>query len=239
VNLILFEPDEICRPLPRRDVRAEHLLTVLRRQPGDRFDAGLINGPRGKGTLVAIGPEALELAFVWEAETAAAPLEPIVLIVGLPRPQSARRVLREAAALGVRALHFVQTEKTDANYALSPLWTTGEWRRHLLAGTEQAFSTQLPAVTFVHTLGELLGMSDLPVARLALDLYEATSGLADAAVAPPVAVAIGPERGWTAADRDLLRRQRFSLVHLGGRVLRTETACVAAIALLKAKLGLY
>jgi RsmE family RNA methyltransferase len=237
VNLILFEAEEASRLLPPADPRAAHILEVLRRQPGDRFDAGLINGPRGKGTLVAIRPEGLELAFVWE--TVVAPLDPIILIVGMPRPQSARRILREASALGVGALHFVQTEKTEASYAQSPLWTTGEWRRHLVAGTEQAFATLLPEVTFGRTLADLMAAPDLPATRLALDVYEAPEGLAAAAVGSPVALALGPERGWSAADRDQLRRHGFRLVHLGSRVLRTETACVAAVALLKAKLELF
>ena len=65
MNIILFSPSEVELPLPRRDARARHILTVLRRQPGDQFDAGLINGPRGKATLVEVGPEALQLALAW------------------------------------------------------------------------------------------------------------------------------------------------------------------------------
>ena len=51
-------------------------------------------------------------------------------------------------------------------------------------------------------------------------------------------LALGAERGWSAAERELLLQQGFLFVHLGERVLRTETACIAAITLLKAKLGL-
>ena len=56
--------------------------------------------------------------------------------------------------------------------------------------------------------------------------------------APTAAVlALGPERGWAAADRATLRAAGCTLVHLGPRVLRLETACVAATAILKARLG--
>src|SRR5450432_406299 len=94
VNIILFHPPEVELPLPRRDPRAVHLLAVLRRRPGDTFDAGLINGPRGKGTLLAINPDHLSLAFAWGA--APPPLGPVSLVIGLPRPQTARDILREA-----------------------------------------------------------------------------------------------------------------------------------------------
>jgi RsmE family RNA methyltransferase len=51
-------------------------------------------------------------------------------------------------------------------------------------------------------------------------------------------LAFGPERGWSAAERGLFRRHAFTFAHLGPRVLRTETATLAALALIRAKLGL-
>ena len=117
--------------------------------------------------------------------------------------------------------------------------TVAEWRRHLRAGAEQAFATRLPEVTYGRPLAEALEGRGGFAAGVALDNYEAGLSLADATVAPPLVVAIGPERGWSTDERDLFRRGRFQLVHLGSRVLRTETACVAAIALVKGKLGWF
>jgi RsmE family RNA methyltransferase len=51
-------------------------------------------------------------------------------------------------------------------------------------------------------------------------------------------LALGPERGWGPADRAALRAHGFTLVHLGPRVLRSETAVVAALTLVRAQLGL-
>ncbi|HKB91619.1 MAG TPA: RsmE family RNA methyltransferase, partial [Opitutaceae bacterium] len=51
--------------------------------------------------------------------------------------------------------------------------------------------------------------------------------------------AFGPERGWSATERTLLRAHRFTLAHLGTRVLRTETACVVALSLAKTRLNLW
>ena len=52
------------------------------------------------------------------------------------------------------------------------------------------------------------------------------------------ALAFGPERGWSNAERAALRGAGFSFGHLGPRVLRLETAVTAAVALMKAKRGL-
>lgn len=235
VNLILFEPQELAQPLPRGDRRAIHLLEVLRRQPGDTFDAGLVNGPRGKGTLVAVEPDALTLSFRW-GEPASAPL-PLTLIVGLPRPQTARDLLREMTALGVTSLQFVATEKTEPGYATSTLWSSGEWRRQVIAGAEQAFDPRLPEVRWGHPLAEALAAVSDDSARVALDNYEATAPLEPGLSRPDqgVVLAIGPERGWTTKDREQLRSAGFALLHLGPRVLRVETAAIAAIALIRAQ----
>ena len=243
MNLLLFTRAELDRPLPRDDRRAVHLVRVLRRRAGDTFDAGLVNGPRGKGTLAAIGPEALTLSFTWGAEPP--PLDSLVLIIGLPRPQTARDILRDATSLGVAAMHFVATDKSEPSYARSLLWASDEWRRHLLAGAEQAFDTRLPEVTHGCPLMEVIGRLSGGSARVALDNYEASTPLsqhtaeagcpANPGCSPVVALAVGPERGWSAAERGLLRGAGFVLAHLGSRVLRTETAVTAAVALLKAK----
>jgi RsmE family RNA methyltransferase len=230
MNLVLFEPDELAAPLPRADARARHILEVLRRQPGDSFDAGVVDGPIGKATLVA-ADDALTLSFA--PTHAPPPLPPITLLLGLARPQTARDLLRDATTFGAAALHFVATERSDRSYGQSSLWTSGEWRRQLLVGAAQAFDTRLPVVTWAHTLADVLAEPVAPgTARLALDNYEATAPLG--AVTPasgPVQLALGPERGWGPKDRERLRDAGFTLVHLGTRVLRVETACIAALAI--------
>ncbi len=236
MNLILFEASETGRLLPLDDPRARHILKVLHREPGDTFEAGLIDGPRCKATLVAIDDAGLKLSF--EPGAMPSPLAPITLIVGLPRPQTARKLLEEATTLGVEALHFVACERGEASYRQSKLWSTGEWRRHVIAGAEQAFSTLLPDVSFDLSLTEAVEAVVPGYCKVALDNYEAASALGSMRVEAPVVLALGPERGWSAAERDLLRDHGFELAHLGERVLRVETACVAALSLVRAHLGL-
>jgi 16S rRNA (uracil1498-N3)-methyltransferase len=239
LNIILFTPAEVELPLPRDDARATHLLNTLRRKVGDMFDAGLINGPRGKGFLLAINDDALSLRFEWQSEPPA--LLPIHVLIGLPRPQTARDILRDATTLGVSALHFIRSEKGESSYASSSLWTQGEWRRHIVAGAAQAFCTRLPIVTQGETLAHALSALPTDSTRLALDNYEAAQplGACQLAINSPIVVAIGSERGWSERERALFREHQFTLVHLGTRVLRTETATLAAITLLQSKLGLF
>ena len=238
VNLVLFEAGEIGRPLPCSDRRVRHVLEVLRLGAGEPFDAGVVNGPRGRARLTAVAAESATFAFepTHPAEAPAA----ITLLAGLPRPQTARDILRDATTLGVAALHFVVTEKTEPGYARSTLWTSGEWRRHLIAGAEQAFDTLLPEVTWGRALADVAAALGAGGDRIALDNYESPAPLGTALLTPgrPVVLAVGGERGWSAADRTALRAAGFTFHHLGRRVLRAESAAVATLAITRARLGL-
>lgn len=237
MNIILFRPHEVELPLSRHDPRARHILDVLRRRPGDTFDAGLINGPRGRGTVVSVENELLLITFVWGESPP--PLCPLTVVIGLPRPQTARDILRDATTMGVASLHFVCTAKGESSYAHSKLWQGGEWERHVITGAEQAFCTRLPEVTHGRALTEILASLPAGSTRIALDNYEAPAALGACPLSgcKSAVLALGAERGWLDAEREQLRSAGFAFAHLGPRVLRTETACVAAITLLKARLG--
>lgn len=238
MNIILFYPAEVQLPLSRCDPRARHILGVLRRKPGETFDVGLINGPRGKATLQAVTDDTLILSYTWGVTPP--PLAPIHLIVGLPRPQTARDILREGATLGVATMDFVATERAEPSYAQSSLWLSREWEALLVAGVTQAFCTRVPGVRHGHTLAEAIAALPADATRIALDNYESPGALSDLKLTgnSSVILALGAERGWSPAEREWLLRSGFKFAHLGERVLRTETACIAAVTLLKAKLGL-
>ena len=236
MNLILFHPQELKSELPLSDLRAIHILEILGRAEFQTFDAGIVNGPRGKATLIKKTSSGLHLSFSWE-DTTPGP-EPISLIIGLSRPQTSRKILREATAIGIHTIYFVTTEKSDPAYAQSKLWTTGEYKRHLISGAEQAFTTQIPIIHYQSTLEEAIELSSANRTKIAFDNYEATGPFSACPITSQVVLALGPERGWSNPERELLRSSGYTLCHLGSRVLRTETACTAALILTRAKLNL-
>jgi RsmE family RNA methyltransferase len=160
----------------------------------------------------------------------------------MPRPQTARDLLREGAAFGIAALHFFNAEKGEPSYAGSSLWKSGEWQQRLREGAAQAFATRVPEVARHDSLAACirnLNTEAPPAApRLALDVYEAGAPLSQLApAAGAVVLALGPERGWSPAERTQLRAAGFALAHLGPRVLRVETALVAGLSVLLARRG--
>ncbi len=235
MNIVLFDQSELDQPLARTDERAQHILRVLRRDVGDELDVGLLNGPRGKAKVTAIAAAAVQLAFDWAPPHPAPP--PTILIIGLPRPQTARDILRDATTLGATALHFVATARSDPNYATSSLWQKDAWRRHVIAGAAQAFDTHLPEVTWHHDLATALQKTPAGASLLSLDNYGADTPLHAtklSAANGPVVLCLGPERGWDDRDRAILAEQGAQRRHLGDRVLRLETAVTAAMTLLNA-----
>lgn len=250
MNLILLEREELTRPLAATDARARHIREILKRRIGESFDLGVIDGPRGKGCVREISAEGV-VDFTVELGAEPPPLPPLQVIIGLPRPQTAKKILGELTALGVGAMHFVTSERTEPGYAQSTLWRDGEWRELLREGAQQAFCTRLPKVASGASLDETLAqLAPIAAIRLALDNYEATEALgqtphlpdrgsakAGTPAASPVILALGPERGWGPKDRAALRAAGCTLVHLGARVLRVETAAVAAVAVIRSRLG--
>lgn len=237
MNLILFETAAAEATLPPKDPRVSHLREILRLRPGDQFDVGVANGPRGKATLLTDDTGGIKLSFSWQ-ETATNDLLPIRLLSGLPRPQTARKILQQASAVGVSSIEFFGADKGEPSYADSKLWTTEEWRRHVVRGVEQAFCCFLPEVRLAKDLESALGQMVLDGAiRLALDVYESDAPLTPSAAngTDPIALAVGSERGWSARERDVLRAAGFRFHHLGGRVLRQESACVAALGVLASR----
>lgn len=232
MNLLLIEQPEREQTWLPSDVRTIHLKDVLRCSTGELVDFGVINGPRGKGQVNWLTDGSVRLKFQWYDQHPSC-LLPISLWVGLSRPQTCRKVLEQAAALGVSELIFFQADKSEPSYASSSLWQQ-EWRKWLIKGTEQAFACHLPSCLKVTGLEEAKAVSSVCYrVRFALDVYEA-----DGVLASPqgggnndsVQLAIGPERGWSTQERQWLRQNKFLLKHMGKRVLRVETAVVAAVA---------
>lgn len=241
MNLILVDEARDLLTWPWDDPRACHVREVLRMKPGDSFFIGVPNGPLGKARWLTSDADTpatqMQLAVTWEHSPTPAP--PLILLVGLPRPQTARRILFEAAVFGIRELAFFQSTRGEPSYAQSSLWSSDEWQRILHRGAEQAFATTLPEVSHHDSLGKALASITTPTDwdRLALDVYEAEGSLSSLLQGTGAILALGAERGWAPGERHTLREADYQLAGLGNRVLRTETACVAALSLSLAHLG--
>ncbi|GHT83405.1 ribosomal RNA small subunit methyltransferase E [Spirochaetia bacterium] len=247
MNIILFEPCELGRPLPKRDDRTIHLLKVLHKKPGDSFDAGVLGGGLGSGKIDSIQPDG-SLAYVLDLPTEPPPRMPIRLAVGFPRPIQIRRLLRDLSNLGLAAVDLMGADLGEKSYRDTKLLSGGGARAALIEGAVQARDTGIPALSAYQSLDAWLeerpwktapGVCG-PVGPLLIAPDNVRPAGAMANLPPfrrPTVLAIGPERGWSDRERDLLEGAGFLRLSMGKRALRTETACVVAAALAMEKLG--
>lgn len=145
MNIVLFQREEMDKPLPLKDERAKHIIKVLHKQPGDSFEAGIINGKAGQAEITAITDEGVSFHFL--PLTDGKPLYPVTLIIGFPRPIQLKRLFRDAAGLGASRLCLCGTELGEKSYMDSNIVERGAAYAALLDGTAQAKSTHVPELS--------------------------------------------------------------------------------------------
>ncbi|WP_257225293.1 RsmE family RNA methyltransferase [Treponema parvum] len=153
MNICLFSEEEINRPLLWQDERAQHLIKILHKKEGDSFTAGIIDGKAGSATVLRIVPKT-KIEFSFTAENDGKPPYPLSMIIGFPRPIQLRRLLRDAAGLGVKSIHLTGTELGEKSYLKSTLIESDAARKMLIDGTAQAGSTHLPELLVYSKLQE-------------------------------------------------------------------------------------
>ncbi|MDX9899583.1 MAG: RsmE family RNA methyltransferase [Spirochaetia bacterium] len=246
MNMLFLDPEDIDSPLPRSDARVKHVLKVLKKGPGDELEAGTPDGKLGMAKIELHNDEGMTFSFRPASEAPA--LRPITLLLGFPRPIQANRILKDLASLGVSRIMLSGTELGEKSYFQSDFFKNREFRAALIEGATQAANPRLPIVDTAWTL--LRALDELCIqkttsqssSRWAFDPYRAQALFGAANLPPatpesPLTLAIGSERGWTPAELDMLATHGFSFASLGERILKTETAAVAAVSVALSKLG--
>ncbi len=248
--MLIIDAGEDGFELAATSPKARHIVKILKKGPGDELSAGRTDGRVGIARIEAQDGRALRLRF--SANGVADGLLPITLLLGFPRPIQAKRILKDLTSLGVAHIMLCGTELGEKSYQESEFFKNGDYRDALIEGAEQAANPRLPEVGSYWTLKRALDALDgrygaadgLGASRCCLDPYRGElplSALAARARRLPqeaFILAIGSERGWTDAELELLAARGFVFATLGLRILKSETAAVAAVAVSLAGLGL-
>jgi 16S rRNA (uracil1498-N3)-methyltransferase len=229
MNLLLFDEEELGSPLLRGDERFIHIKTILKSKEGDTLEAGIVNGRRGVLTLETIGPDGIEYGFL-PGDRSEPPLKPLTMIIGCPRPPTARRLVKDLVSLGAGRLVFTDTDLNEKSYLQAKLWRDGLFKGAVREGAMQGKSTLIPPVDRFFSLKKALESLAGGETRLVPDLPggpKLSHVLAgDWPAGRKAVAAIGPERGWTDREREMLADHGFRSVTLGDRVMRTESAAL-------------
>jgi len=227
-----------------RGEEARHLLHALRARTGDPvcvFDGA---GRRWQGRLADAGRgeariEALASLPANESRLA------VELIQALPKGDRWEWILEKGTELGATCFHPVLTARTVVRVPGARAGNKLErWRKIAFAAVKQCERARVPKVAAPLSLRDCLaGLGPARAGQLRLALTERSSGPGalvpgtPANWVPSVLLAAGPEGGWSEEDRQLLAGVGFRPWGLGARILRSETAVVAALAVLQARWG--
>ncbi len=163
----------------------------------------------------------------------------LTLIQGIARGEKMDLILQKATELGIARIQPVNAERTEVKLDAERLdKRVAHWRSVVVSACEQSGRTRIPEVSMPATLMQAAQACDSADLRLLLDPVGEQSL---ARLSPPtgagIAIAIGPEGGWSPRDREILLASGFLGLRLGPRILRTETAGLAAIAALQSRFG--
>ncbi|MDP4021227.1 16S rRNA (uracil(1498)-N(3))-methyltransferase [Methylobacterium sp. NEAU 140] len=225
--------------LPLDRAQANYLLNVLRRGPDD--PVLVFNGRDGewRAGLVQTGRKAAALRVVGQTrpQTRAPDLHYLFAPLKTARLDY---LAQKAVEMGAGVIRPVITRYTQGERI-----NVERLRANALEAAEQCGVLALPAISEPVRLAAAL--ADLASDRLLVfcdedapvaDPVRALRAAADPAAAPPLAVLVGPEGGFSEEERGLIRaRANTVALSLGPRILRADTAAVAVLALVQAVLG--
>jgi 16S rRNA (uracil1498-N3)-methyltransferase len=222
--------------------QAEHMARVLRAQPGMEADV-VAGGHVFHAEVAAITP--IEIRFNLIAEVQADPALPVTLVLAVYKFDCMEWALEKATELGVAAVAPVIARRTEKHLALAAEQRAERWRRIVHEAAQQSRRSDVPLIydptplaTRVRAASGATRGASGPT-RIVLAEQERTTTLRhalDEAVAaaedemPTLEIAIGPEGGWAPEEEALFDANGWLAASLGPRILRAETAAIAALA---------
>jgi 16S rRNA (uracil1498-N3)-methyltransferase len=224
--------------VPLSDAERHHLGRVLRLTDGARVEVADGTGWSAPATLTGE-----ELALTADPEAAPPPRPALALAQALPKARKLDEVVRTATELGVDRLWPLATSRSVVRLdAARTARAVERWEAVVRAAAEQARRPSRPHVHPPIGLEDLPGAAAVPAGGVLLVAHPGAASLAGVLTAawrdaPVVAVAVGPEGGFTADEVAQLVGAGALAVGLGPTVLRTEHAGAAALAVLAGGLG--
>ena len=222
---------------------ALHAAKVLRLQPGAVIAVCDAEGRSAEAEVTDVSEDRVALQVLRMLEDTAEAELGLHVLQGLAKGEKMEWVLQKTVELGCRFFAPIAAERSvlrlDAKKAAA---RQERWERIALEAAKQCKRSRIPEVRPVASLKDALAA--LPEGALLLVLYEdeQSLGLKEALTAlqerpQEVALLVGPEGGLTQQEVALARQHGASVVRMGPRILRTETAAVAAAAVVMYELG--
>jgi 16S rRNA (uracil1498-N3)-methyltransferase len=210
--------------------QATHLARVLRAEPGQVFDV-VAGGFLHRAEVTSASDS--EVLFTLHEELESDEALPLHLLLAVFKFDHMEWAIEKATELGIAKITPILARRTEKHLALAATKRTERWRRIALESSKQSRRTTIPEIADPLTL-KLALEKEQSLTRILLSEIEQSLTLTTVLSATPLsdtALAIGPEGGWTPEEMSLFTQHDWQHVTLGPRILRAETAAIAAIAI--------
>lgn len=217
--------------------QAEHMVRVLRAHAG--MEADVVAGGHVFHAQVA-AVHSSEVRFDLMAEVQADPALPVTLVMSIYKFDRMEWAIEKVTELGVAAIAPVIARRTEKHLAAAAEKRAERWRRIVQEAAQQARRSDVPLIHAPASLA-LRARAASSATRIVLAEQERTTTLRrpieEAVTAaegemPMLEIAIGPEGGWAPEEEALFDANGWRGVSLGPRILRAETAAIAALAVI-------
>jgi 16S rRNA (uracil1498-N3)-methyltransferase len=220
---------------------SRHLSRVLRLRAGDTIVATDGAGRDFTVRLESLGEHATGTVLAESAGVAASPLD-VTLVQGVPKGDKMETIVRAVTELGVARVQPALCERTIVRLEAAR-WRerARRWQRVAREAAKQCGRAIIPEIEPPRPMAEWLAVTGR--IDLGLCLWEGDDGtplgrvLADIAAPRAATVVVGPEGGLTREEVEAARAHGLTVASLGPRILRTETAGPAIIAVLQSRFG--
>jgi 16S rRNA (uracil1498-N3)-methyltransferase len=215
---------------------AQHLARVLRARVGQEFDIATGLAVR-KSRITSIAESRVE--FELGEEVPAPTAAKITLALAVFKFDRMEWAIEKCTELGVAHIVPLIARRTDAHLAAAAIKRTERWRRIARQAAEQSRRAVPPEIAAPVELPAALGLpGDV---RIVLAESEEKALLRDVLESLPqeakIVLAVGPEGGWTISELRSFHQAGWTSASLGTKVLRAETAAIAATAIATSELS--
>jgi 16S rRNA (uracil1498-N3)-methyltransferase len=223
-------------------LKGDPFSALLAREPlqGEIITITDSSGSEFRGRIIELGDDWAR-CHIEELQDPTEPPFDLVLFQALPDKERMELIIQKGTELGVKTIvpfkskHSISLQEREA---VQP--KAHRWQPIALKAAKQCRRAIVPWIApYCSFEGALEQASPLELKLLLLEKEEERLAPLIRTMPPPksIALMVGPEGGWDAAEVEQARGEGFFCVGLGGRILRTETAAIAACAILQYEWG--
>lgn len=217
--------------------QGQHVSVVLRMQAGEKITLFSGDNREWEAVIVSAHKKKVEVSIINEKRLSRESPKRIHLVQAISKGERMEFVMQKAVELGVASITPVLSERSVVRLdeeRMEKKWS--QWQAIAIAACEQSGRNQIPQIEKIRHLKEVL-QAQWDACKLVLHPGTEKTWRDYRFSEANIVLLVGPEGGFSEQEINLILAYNFHSLALGPRILRTETAAIAALTVLQAVCG--